>query len=363
MNILFVSHLTSNVASGPNWSVPASVNALSEFDNVLWVNMTDVLLPHWKDVKDYHNISDYGSLKKLPIPFDKPDLVVFEGFYFLDDVFYAKWLRAKRIPYIIVPRGSFTWQALHNEARLKKVVAHVLFFNSFIRNATAIQYLTKKEQSDSMRTFSTRSFIVPNGFNEPSVKKSSFFDNGVKAVFVGRLGIYHKGIDNLLKAISEVKEDLRKANFTLEMYGPAHQYDYDDVRRMIDGLGVSDIVFLLDAISGKEKEQVLLGADLFILTSRLEGHPMGLIEALAYGLPSFVSPGSNMKEEIEEYNAGWVCDGEVQGIRDALLKVIVEKDKLGEKGLNAQRLASIYNWRNISEQFHNEIEGILSEKK
>lgn len=360
MNILVLSHLTSNVASGPNWSVPASVNALSEFDNVLWVNMTDELLPHWKDVKAYHNISEYGSLAKLPEPFGTPDLVVFEGFYFIDDVFFAKKLRKRNIPYIIVPRGSLTWQAMHNKARVKKVAAHALFFNGFIKHATAIQYLTSKEQADSKRLFSTNSFIVPNGFNEPIIKKTAFSKNCIKAVFIGRLGIYHKGIDNLLEAISEIKIELKEANFSLEMYGPAHKYDYDNVQKMIDDLGVSDIVLLKDAISGKEKEQVMLNSDLFILTSRLEGHPMGLIEALAYGIPSLVSSGSNMKDEIEEYNAGWVCEGSAADIKSALLQAISEKDQLEIKGLNAQKLAKTYDWKNISSQFHNIVKNIVN---
>ena len=359
MNILFLSHLTSNVASGPNWSVPASVNALSEYDNVLWVNMTDAHLPHWNEVNAYHNISEYGALTKLPKPFDTPDLVVFEGFYFIDDVFFAKKLRKRNVPYIIVPRGSLTWQALHNKARVKKVVAHALFFNSFIKYATAIQYLTSKEQADSKRLFSTKSFIVPNGFNEPSIKKDGFSKDRIKAVFIGRLGIYHKGIDNLLKAISEIKTELINAGFILEMYGPKHKYDYDNVRKMIEELNVSDIVQLKDAVSGKEKERVLMNSDLFILTSRMEGHPMGLIEALAYGVPSLVSLGSNMKEEIEESNAGWVCDGSVEDIKNALIQTISETDQLQIKGRNAQKLAKSYEWNTISRQFHAIVEKLV----
>lgn len=360
MNILVVSHLTSNVASGPNWSVPASVKSLSQLDNVLWVNMTDSLLPHWKEVSSYHNISEYGSLKALPTPFNKPDIVVFEGFYFIDDVFFARRLKREGIPYIIVPRGSLTWQALHNEARIKKAFAHVLFFDGFINNARAIQYLTLKEQSDSKRRFSKESFIVPNGFNEPLIKKESFSSVGIKAVFVGRLGIYHKGIDNLLKAISELKNELRVAKFTLNMYGPAHKYDYDAVRKLIDGSDVSDIVFLNDSISGAEKEKVLLESDLFILTSRLEGHPMGLIEALAYGIPCLVSRGSNMKDEIEKYNAGWTCEGESKDIKETLMKLLKEQDQLLIKGNQAKVLARLYDWKNISNQFHKEIINILS---
>ena len=359
MNILIISHLTTNVASGPNWSVPASVMSQSEFDHVLWVNKTDAEMPHWKEVPAYHNIKDYGSLKQLPAPFARPDLVLFEGFYFLDDALYALKLKKKGILYIIVPRGSLTWQALHNEAKMKKALAHFLFFDKFVKNATAIQYLTQKEKEDSTRRFKTYSFVIPNGFKEPLIKKESFSEKGIKAVFVGRMSIYHKGIDNLLKAIGQIKEQLLTAGFTLNMYGPQHKYDYDAVQKLIIDLGISEIVTLNDAISGTDKEKVLLESDLFVLTSRLEGHPMGLIEALAYGIPSFVSTGSNMKDEIEEYDAGWTCNGEIQDIKEALLQMTMEREKLPLKSDGAKVLALQYDWKNIAKQFHKTLETVI----
>lgn len=359
LNILVLSHLTTNVSSGPNWSVPASVKSLSEIDNVLWINKTDAEMPHWNKVSAYHNIKEFDSLDKLPFPFEHPDIVVFEGFYFIDDAIYALKLKQKGIPYIIVPRGSLTLQALHNEAKIKKAIAHFLIFDRFVNGAIAIQYLTKKEREDSTCRFLKDSFVVPNGFDEPMKKKELFSENQFKSVFVGRLSIYHKGIDNLLKAINNIKEQLRNAAFTLNMYGPCRKYDFDAVGDMINEYDISDIVFLNDSISGETKERTLLDADLFVLTSRMEGHPMGLIEALAYGLPCFVSSGSNMKEEIEKFNAGWTCNGEVADIQEALLKVIKEKTQLRRKSEGAKQLALNYKWDNISMQFHEEIKKLI----
>ena len=86
MNILYVAHLNTHIAAGPNWSVPARVVAQSKYDNVLLLNTTNVMMGHWKGVEAFHNLSEYGELhlQNLPRPFIRPDMVVFEGFNFME---------------------------------------------------------------------------------------------------------------------------------------------------------------------------------------------------------------------------------------------------------------------------------------
>lgn len=358
MNILYFSHLSTNIAAGLNWSVPASVDAQSKIDNVLWVNLTDKLMPHWTKVKSYHNYGEYGEklelLECLPSPFNHPDVVVFEGFYYMDDIKIAKILRRKKIPYIIIPRGSLTRLALHNHAWLKKWAAHLLYFDGFVKHATAIQYLTKQEADDSTGRFKTPYFIVPNGVLIPSIQKTQFSENSITASFIGRLDMFHKGIDLLLDALSGLHEKLSSASFHLNIYGP-RRYDFYKIQEEIEKRGISDIASIHDEITGTEKETVLMNTDLFIMTSRFEGHPMGLIEALAYGLPCLVTPGTNMYDEVRDADAGWTCQGNVDDIKKSLLEVLDQKETFLKKGVNARMLSMSYDWNNLAESFHNEV--------
>ena len=43
-----------------------------------------------------------------PAPYNSPDLVVFQGVYFIDYYLISKDLVKRNIPYIIIPRGSLT---------------------------------------------------------------------------------------------------------------------------------------------------------------------------------------------------------------------------------------------------------------
>lgn len=360
MNLLYIAYLNTNIAAGPNWSVPARVEAQSKIDNVLLINTANMLMDHYQKVNAYHNAEEFGELdlKHLPSPFSKPDLVVFEGFNFYEHVKFAKKLRKAHVPYIITPRGALTYEAQHNHAWLKKTVARLLFQNAYVRHAKAIQYLTEGERESSMRMFKTHSFVLPNGFHEPSEKKSFFSETSINATFIGRLDIHHKGIDMLLNAIRSDFIELQHANFRLSIYGPK-RYDFFKIEKMITDMQIGDVVELKDEVGGDRKKEVLLNTDIFIMTSRLEGLPMGLLEALAYGVPCFVSEGTNMREVIDSADAGWTCDTSEESIKSGLIKIIREKEKLQQKSDNALALSKKYQWDTIAKQFHDKVESIL----
>ena len=365
MNLLYISNLSNNVDAGLNWSVPASVKAQQEYDNVLWVDVTkDAFQEHWKEVNAYHNIREYGEnlcLEILPTPFTNPDCVVFEGFYYIEHVKFAKELKKKGIPYIIIPRSAFTRSAFSNgdfTKRLKKKVAHLLLFDNFVRNAQSIQYLTEEEKKESEYKYKLGSYVLPNGMNTPKVTKTSF-TNGIKGVFIGRQDIYQKGLDLLLEAIREVGDELRFAGFTLDIYGPP-RYDVTEVTKMIHRLGLMDIVTNHETgVRGQEKEDVLLKSDVFFLTSRFEGHPMGLIEALSYGVPSLITRGTNMYDEISNQKAGWVSEISKDSIVLSLKQMLKERNSFPEYGNNAKILANTYNWDSLASRFHKIVESII----
>lgn len=362
MNIVYISHLPDDVASGLAWSVPASVGAQCAIDNVLWVNSTDAAMEHWQKVPCFHKLSEFGKfdIDSFPPPFNRPEMVVFEGFYDnIRDVFFARKLRRIGIPYIIIPRGALTYKAMHNHAQWKKAVAHFFFYDEFIKKSRAIQYLTNAEYDDSKYRFDYRHFILPNGFHLPTIIKKDYSTDGLKALFIGRFDIHHKGLDLLLNACKANKSLLEDSGFILTLYGPECE-DWRIFKKMIADNALEDIIILNGSISGKAKEQALLDTDVFIMTSRFEGHPMGLIEALSYGIPSCVTPGTNMRDEIENADAGWVCDGTQESINNMLVQIVKEKSSLSEKGTHARKLAAEYDWSKLAERFHHEVEKLIN---
>lgn len=367
MNILYLSALGPRLSSGLAWSVPAGVRAQARLDDVLWVNLSPYSFPHWEAVEAHHNIKEFGSklrLEALPARFQKPDLVVFEGLYVPRMELFSLTLRRRKIPYLVIPRGSLNRTALHNHAWLKKSIAHLCFYNSYLRHAAAIQYLTRREYEESGERWNTHHFILPNGVDLPVRAKECFFQDGLQAVAIGRLDPYHKGLDILLDAVCALQEELRAARFHLTLYAPQKGPYVAQTTRLkadIEKKGISDLVSLPGETTGAAKEDALLRSDLFLLTSRFEGHPMGLIEAMAYGLPVLVTPGTNMGSEVAEANAGWTCEPTAESLATALRQAIHETTLYTQKGQNARRLAARYRWDEIARRFHEESERVIGE--
>lgn len=355
MKILYISHLFNDVSQGPVWSVPASVEAQSEIDDVFWIDLGNAQMEHWNDVNAYHNISEFGrlTLAYLPDNFKNPELVVFEGFYRMPFVTFARELRRKGVPYVVVPRCSLTKRA-QSTKRHKKWLANKIFFVRFTQKALCIQYLSEDERNNSSKKWNKRSIIVPNGIDLPQVYKENFSSEGIKAIFVGRLNAFHKGLDILLESCLLIKQELEKSNFHLILYGEKCR-DYETLNQYVQSNQLGNIVSFGGLISGEEKRKCILSADLHVMTSRFEGMPMAMIETLAYGLPALVTPGTNMQKEVVTNNAGWGCNCDVNSVSNALLTIIKEKNTLKTKGENARNLAKEYSWTDIAKSFHEKI--------
>ena len=114
--------------------------------------------------------------------------------------------------------------------------------------------------------------------------KTFKLESGIKAVFIGRIDTYQKGLDLLFESISIVQNILRKSKFHLSLFGPDRDNSVSALNILANKFGISDLITFKDPVLVKIKGSFKT-ADMFIMTSRFEGLSMGLIEALSYGLP------------------------------------------------------------------------------
>lgn len=343
MNILHIACTNGDMCTGVQVAVPQHLDAQAKYANVAFVNISNIKTNINCTQFEY---SEGFLVEKLPQPFNRPDLVVFHECYRIQYIKIARELQKLKVPYIILPHGELS-KGSQSSKRLKKIVANLLIFNRFINNAVGLQMLSDGEMKNTK--FGKYKFIGTNGINIPSREKQQFNDSNFKFVYIGRLDVYIKGLDLMIGGIADCADMLRSNSCTVDIYGPDILGRRAQVASLIEEYNVGDIVRLHDPVFAEEKENALLNADVFIQTSRTEGMPMGILEALSYGIPCLITEGTTLTGFVSQNEAGWACTTSAEGVSEAMKSCISQRNDLLNKSQNARAaILRDFSWDSIA---------------
>ncbi|MBE9228322.1 glycosyltransferase family 4 protein [Phormidium sp. LEGE 05292] len=156
-------------------------------------------------------------------------------------------------------------------------------------------------------------------------------------VFHGRISINHKGLDILLKAWKLLCESDTFADLRLLIVGTGQ--DADKLREMIKAMNLTNVMWLDEFVSSREKiQKYLSAANVYTLPSRLEGFPVAPIEAMACQLPVVATEVAGIPEILGSgaASSGLMVPREnPEALAAALKKVLDNKvwaEKLGKIG-------------------------------
>lgn len=149
-----------------------------------------------------------------------------------------------------------------------------------------------------------------------------------RVICVGRV-VYQKGFDLMLNIWSEVVKSVKE--WQLYIFGNG---DKSELEKKMESLGLADTVHLMPATKriGDEYDK----SSLFALSSRYEGLPMVLLEAMSHGLPvvSFACP-CGPKDVINPNFGSIVDNGDIQGFAKSMIEWMKNMDRLNEGSKNA----------------------------
>jgi len=149
-------------------------------------------------------------------------------------------------------------------------------------------------------------------------------------ISVGRLHS-HKGFDVLIEAFYQVYKAVPKVK--LWIVGEGGQKEA--LHRQIEALGLESSVMLTGSV--QNPYALLNQADIFVLSSRLEGWPLVLMEAMAVGLPCIAFTCPNGPDEIIQNDSMGLLVPcmEVDKLAQEMIRLAKDSDlrtKLGKKG-------------------------------
>ena len=356
MVVLHFACISDSKTNGVCVVVPLHVQAQGRYAQTALINISNAEIACAETQLRFEKPFD---IRSLPAPFDRPDLVVFHECYRPDYLAIAGNLRKYKIPYVIVPHGELQEEA-QKRKHLKKAAANLLLFNRFINRAAALQCLSENERKATR--FGKKKIVATNGIDIPSRTKSSFSAEGVKFIYIGRYEWRMKGIDLMLDAIKAKEDFLRENGCRFILYGPDAFGRFAAVSEMVRERQIGDLVSLNLAIVGEEKIRALLDADIFIQTSRYEGMPMGILEAMSYGLPCLVTEGTFLGRDVADAQAGWVAETTAESIAARLVEAVKDRARWPEYGRGGRETAQKrFSWDVVAEKTLAQYKKLLAE--
>jgi glycosyltransferase involved in cell wall biosynthesis len=233
-------------------------------------------------------------------------------------VFIAENARAGSllgVPYIISPRGGYNRSVLRGRNRLAKRIWMAMHERRYVSSARALHAVSVAEAAELEKLVpSEQIFYVPNGIEQASLERPVRDPADKTLLFLGRLAIQQKGIDLLLGGYSEFLKRSGDKSSKLIIAGPDFRGDKKRIENQIDTLGLGDRVSLTGGVFAEDKRNLIDRAYAFALTSRWEGMPFALLEALAAGRPVLVTPETNLGDAVASYGAGVEVGGDVRQI-------------------------------------------------
>lgn len=341
MNILQITDIKNPKGNGVAEAVKYYVKYENSIENAALFNLNKNL--ELDGLKEF-NYDDYNKISSLPKPYNKPDIVVFNEVYKKKYLKLYKECLKNKIPYVIIPHGCLVDVAQKNR-KIKKAIGNIVFFNKFIKNASAIQFLNKEEKENTKFQYKN-SIISGNGvdkFSNESTKPKS-----KDLIYIGRYSIYHKGLDMLVKVCVQNKEWFIDNNIKIKLYGRPTRKDLIELNKLIEENDINDVINVNGPIYGEDKINLLKESYGFIQTSRHEGQPMGIVEALAYGIPCIVTEGTNFKDFINKYECGYGVEFNEIQIFNAIKQLYLDDEYRNKQSVNAiENTKKYFKWDNI----------------
>ena len=253
---------------------------------------------------------------------------------------------------VLVAESHFNKFALNelgksvNRGIIQKIVYNIRSFyvsKIYYKKLDCLVVLTKED----MRYYNgmyTNIACIPNSINY-DIHKCAPLENKV-IVSVGRL-TYQKGYDRLIKAWQIVSQ--KCPDWKLHIYGDGE--DKDMLLNLISSYHLLDSVSIFPPTPLIEEK--LLESSAFVLSSRFEGLPMVLLEAMSIGLPVVSYDCKTGPKDIitDGCNGFLVKEGDIIQLAAKVEELLIDVELRVSMGKHAKEASQYYSHEVIAQKW------------
>lgn len=184
------------------------------------------------------------------------------------------------------------------------------FLMQVIRRSTAV-FALDRETMEDYAAYNSRVIHVGNSIVCHPWKERPLPGEPVRLLYAGRLSAV-KNVGPIIEAAAGWEKDC-----TLDILG-----DGEEREILEEKAHGSERIRFRGAVTPDEVQKVMGEADMLVMNSTFEGIPMIILEAISTGLPVVTTDVGGIKEVLTYGLDSEVTDGSVQGIRDAMERVL-----------------------------------------
>lgn len=219
------------------------------------------------------------------------------------------------------------------------------FFSQIMKKLNRLVVLTHADALRYREEMGMECQVIYNPLTLIPEGKATFDSH--RLLSIGRFVPRHKGFDVLIEAFARFAP--LHPDWTLHLVGEGPEEA--SVRQLISDRGLTERVYIHPFT--QHIQQHYASASIYVLSSRWEGQPLVLFEALAHGLPVVAS---DIPVALELLSGQGIChffhSEDAEGLAMALDKAVHEVD-WEERSTKAQTYASLFTTESVCSQWEN----------
>ncbi len=204
-----------------------------------------------------------------------------------------------------------------------------------------------------------RGVVIPNPVPPPPPPSNDtpITGSAMSIVSLGRL-FPVKGFDVLVTAFSAA--NARVPNWHLNIWGKGPERK--TLEQMVENLGMASQI-RFHGITNRPYD-ILRGADIFVLPSRVEGFPNALVEAMACGLPVISTQFGGAANDIVQdgVNGMLVPPGNPEALANSLVHLMTDSDKRARLGDQASRVVDQFSTERVLTKWEEAVSMVVASR-